>query len=61
MCSAVMIENEMTTAIECAVIAETYDPERPRNGGSMKAASAGSPTQPRPRLAMVMPSCVAAM
>jgi hypothetical protein len=60
MCSAVMIENEMTTAIVCAVIVETYDPSA-RNGGSMKAASAGSPTQPRPRLAMVMPSWVAAM
>ena len=41
----------MTTAIVCAVIVATYD-RSARNGGSMKAASAGSPTQPRPRLAI---------
>ncbi len=68
MCSAVITANEITTAIECAVMAETYgatsggtkDPTN-ANIGSIELANAGSPTQPRPRLAIVMPSCVDAM
>ncbi len=60
MCSAVMIANEMATAMVCAVVSA-----RPAgsasNPGSMIDASAGSPIQPSPMLAIVMPSWVAAM
>ena len=60
MCSAVMIANAMATAIVCAVVAAIKS-GRKRSGGSTIDASAGSPIQPRPMLAMVMPSWVAAM
>ena len=68
MCTAVIPANEITTAIECAVMAETYgatsggtnDPMN-ANAGSIELANAGSPTQPSPRLAIVIPSCVDAM
>ncbi len=59
-CSAVMIENAMAIAIVCDVATEIGAGSH-RSSGSSSDASAGSPTHPSPRLAMVMPSCVAAM
>src|SRR6202011_976838 len=50
----------MATAMLCAVVIESGE-GRNSNDGWMIDASAGSPIHPRPRLAMVMPSCVAAM
>ena len=55
-----MMENAMANEIVWEVVSE-IGPGRPAISGSMSVASAGSPIQPSPRLAMVMPSCVAAM
>ena len=60
MCSAVMPMNAIATATVCAVAREIMGGSD-ENAGSMIVATAGSPTQPSPRLAIVMPSCVAAM
>ena len=56
----VMMVNAIATAMECAVAAASRA-GRKATDGSMSDARAGSPIQPRPRLAIVMPSCVAAM
>ena len=60
MCSAVTMAKAIATAMLCAV-ASAIAAGRNAQAGSIIAASAGSPIQPRPRLAIVMPSCVAAM
>ena len=60
MCSAVITANAQATAMVCAVVA-AIGAGRNASAGSNSDASAGSPIQPRPMLAMVMPSCVAAM
>ena len=58
--TAVIVVNAIATAMVCAVAAATYG-GRNSIGRSIIDASAGSPIQPRPRLAIVIPSCVAAM
>ena len=50
----------MPTAIECAP-ARAHVAGRQPSSGSIECATAGSPTQPSPRLVIVMPTCVAAM
>ena len=60
MCSAVMRTNERTTLRVCAMPSASRSPSS-ANDGSNSLASAGSPIHPRARLAIVMPSCVAAM
>ena len=60
MCRAVMIENDTTTLTVCAM-PTARQPPKSANTGSNTLASAGSPIQPSARLAIVMPSCVAAM
>ena len=60
MCSAVMKANAIATAAECDP-ACAQGAGTPCSVGSISRAMAGSPIQPRPRLAMVIPSCVAAM
>ena len=52
--------NAIATASECAVVIAMEIGSRSNNGNTIEA-SAGSPIQPRPRLAIVMPSWVAAM
>ncbi len=60
MCRQLMIANAINVATEwVAIVART--PGRPRNQPSMRRASAGSPIQPSPREASVMPSWVAEM
>lgn len=59
MCSVVMMAKAMTTAMVCEP-AVASDPGRPLNRGSIRCASAGSPTQPSASNERVMPSCVAA-
>jgi hypothetical protein len=58
--AAVMIANAIATAMLCAVAAARWAGRKDR-AGSNTEASAGSAIQPRPRLAIVIPSCVAAM
>jgi len=58
--AAVMIAKAIVTAMLCAV-ATASCAGRNESAGSKTDASAGSAIQPRPRLAMVMPSWVAAM
>ncbi len=60
MCSAVMIENDSTTLMVWAMPTASRSPNSAKTG-SNSFASAGSPIQPRARLEIVMPSCVAAM
>ena len=55
-----MMVNAIAIAIVCEVASE-IGAGRCVSSGSISAASAGSPIQPSPRLAIVMPSCVAAM
>ena len=59
-CTAVMTVNATATLMLCAVVTATCA-GRKSNEGCRNEASAGSPIHPSPRLAMVMPSCVAAM
>ena len=61
MSRAVMRMNVIVTAIVCEAAVPAQSPARSCSGGWSRLASAGSPTQPRPRLDMVTPSCVAAM
>ena len=58
--AAVMIANAIATAMLCAV-ATARCAGRNESAGSNSVASAGSASQPSPRLAIVMPSWVAAM
>ena len=51
----------MATAMLCAVVAASDDWQECEQQARISVASAGSPIQPRPMLAIVMPSCVAAM
>ena len=60
MCRAVMMANAIATAMLCAVVS-AMAAGRNASAGWISEASAGSPIQPRPRLAIVMPSWVAAM
>ena len=60
MCSAVMIANATATAIVCAVVVAIRF-GRNCSEGSITETSAGSPIHPRPMLAIVIPSWVAAM
>ena len=59
--TAVMKMNATVTAIVCAAAVPSASPSRSSSPGSIRLASAGSPTQPSPRLDMVTPSCVVAM
>ena len=56
-----MIANAIATAMLCAVALGEVRRQERRAPARTATASAGSPIQPRPRLAIVMPSCVAAM
>jgi hypothetical protein len=60
MCSAVTIANAIATAMLWAVVSAIPSGRKESAGWSVSAI-AGSPIQPRPMLAIVMPSWVAAM
>ncbi len=59
-CRNVIAAKATTVAILCAAIHAPCWGKKP-NAGSISRAKVGSPTQPKARLASVMPSCVAAM
>ncbi len=60
MWSVVMVAKATATAMECAVGARSATGSLP-SSGSITDAMAGSPIHPRPRLDIVIASCVAAM
>ena len=60
MCSAVTAANAIATAMLCDVVSAIGAGMNVKIGWIIDA-SAGSPIHPRPMLAIVMPSCVAAM
>ena len=60
MCSAVMMAKAIGTATAWELMPANFSPKTSSKTGSSMSARTGSPTKPRPMLAMVMPSCVAA-
>ena len=56
MCRKLISEKPTPNEILCATSSGTFSAW---NSGMRIAATVGSPTQPSPRLAMVIPSCVA--